>query len=95
MGSVLWVLLAAALVVPTWLAHTWLPRHAENRAALWLLRLVLLAAGVLAGYRGLLYAGAVSELRAVAVFVAGFGLVHVPAFFVLLIKRRRGEYGRG
>jgi hypothetical protein len=25
-------------------------------------------------------------------FVAAFGLVHVPAAFILFIKRRRGEY---
>lgn len=81
--------LAFAVMAATWVAHRLLPYFTLGQARVLLVRTVLLALGTALG---LLATQAVQRPVAVALaFLFGFGLVHVPAAGVLLLKRARGE----
>lgn len=72
-----------------------LPVHTRNSGETWLLRVLLAITGIGLGWLCLLwFAGIPEGVRWIA-FLLGFGVAHVPAFFVLYIKRKRGEYGSG
>lgn len=87
----LWLLVAATLAAAGY-AHHRLPMHTRDRKALRTARLLLVLTGLAFGYvMATVYIQA-AGLRQVGVFLGGFGLVHVPAAFILLIKRRRGVY---
>lgn len=92
-----WIILLAAmpLLAATVYVHYRVRVHAESTLSAWLLRALLAAVGLAFGYLGVLWtlnAGAAAQCAA---FLFGFGVAHVPAFFVLYIKRQRGEYGSG
>ena len=86
MISVTILLLAAAAYTHLRIGqHT---RRARNRA---LLRGVLIVAGGGFGYVTTIYYLQAEGLRALLGFLSGFGLVHVPAAFILFLKRMRGD----
>lgn len=91
------VLLAAPLLGAAAYAHWRLPLHTAHRGRTWLLRAVLIGFGVIAGYTGVMLSVAAGEGYALrwAAFALGFGAAHLPAAVILMIKRRRGEYGHG
>lgn len=89
------VLLAAPLMAAAAYAHWRLPVHTRHRGRTWLVRVVLVAFGVIAGYVGMLIAAGDTFALRWASFLFGFGAAHLPAAFILMIKRRRGEYGHG
>jgi hypothetical protein len=83
------------IVVPLLLAaagyaHYRLPRHTAGRQKARAARAVLLSVGVALGLTGAaVYA--YDYRLAVTAFLTGFGVVHVPAAFILLFKHARGE----
>lgn len=84
-GATILLLAAAAY------AHLRIGQHtkgARNRA---LLRGVLIVAGSGFGYVTAVYYLQAEGLRALLAFLSGFGLVHVPAAFILFFKRIRGD----
>jgi len=57
-----------------------------------LIRLVLIATGLGVGWMTTLSRPGMTGLTTVLAFVTGFGLVHLPAAFILWSKRQRGVY---
>ena len=95
MDVMLIVLLAAPVIAATAYVHHRLPIHTRHSGATWFLRALLIGVGALAGYLGMLWAARDSYAMQWAAFLFGFGFAHVPAFFILYMKRQRGEYGHG
>lgn len=95
MDTALLVLLAAAALAAMAYVHYRLPVHTRHAGSTWFLRALLAGVGALAGYLGLLWTFDQPIATRWAAFLLGFGVVHVPAFFILWIKRQRGEYGHG
>ena len=94
MAVMLVVLLAAPMLAATAYVHHRLPVHTRyHSGATWFLRLLLLGVGMLAGYLGMLWSADATFAMRWASFLFGFGVVHVPAFVILYVKRQRGEYG--
>jgi hypothetical protein len=89
MQALLMVLLAAAMMAAAVYAQTQIPRFTAGSGKVALTRAVLIVLGIAVGW---LSAAAYTEdaVLAVLAFLAGFGVVHVPAAFILLIKRARG-----
>jgi hypothetical protein len=54
-----------------------------------LTRAILISTGIAFGIAAIIYSG--DSLPAPLVFLSAFGLVHVPAAFILLLKRLHGE----
>ncbi len=96
MQTLLILLLAAPTLAAAVYVHYRLPVHVERSArALWFLRALLVGVGLALGYVGTFWMVEAGFGARAAVFLLGLGVAHVPAFFVLFIKRRRGEYGHG
>lgn len=89
------IVLAIVLIAITVYVHYRLPIHTRRSRATRMLQVLLIGVGALGAYLGALWTGGESSLLRVAAMVCGFGVAHVPAFFVLYIKRLRGEYGSG
>lgn len=89
------VLLAIVLIAATVYVHRRLPVHTQHTATGRMLQLLLIGVGALGAYVGALWTVGESGLLRAAAMLCGFGVAHVPAFFVLYIKRQRGEYGSG
>lgn len=89
------IVLAILFIAMTVYVHIRLPIHTRHSAATPLLRILLIGVGVLGVYLGAAWTVGESSVLRAAAMVCGFGVVHVPAFFVLYIKRQRGEYGSG
>jgi tellurite resistance protein TehA-like permease len=87
--SAVWLaLLAALLVLVSAYAHLQIPRYTAGTARI--ARILLLAVGVgLGTVSAIIYAESDRSLAFVA-FLIGFGVVHVPTAFILLLKRARG-----
>jgi len=84
------ILVTAVLVAAAGYAQYRIPRHTAGAAAIALTRVVLVVIGVAFGYVvAQTYADA-RGLPPVLVFLAGFGLVHLPAAIILFIKGARG-----
>lgn len=66
-----------------------LPFHTPTAASRWSARLLLLATGLAFGFVMAQYYLAVEGLAWLLAFLSGFGLVHVPAAFILFLKRQR------
>ncbi|RFA31067.1 hypothetical protein CAI21_02530 [Alkalilimnicola ehrlichii] len=69
-----------------------LPVHAATRAQATATRLLLAATGVGLGLIGAWMYQGVGGIVPWLAFLVGFGVAHVPAAFILFIKRERGEY---
>ena len=86
------MLIASALlllVVPAY-AQWQLPYFTKGTGKVWLVRLLLVAAGAAAGY-AIVGRTPRPGIDAVALFLIGFALVHAPAAIVLFLKRLREE----
>lgn len=95
METMIVVLLAAPMIAATAYVHHRLPIHTRHAGATWFLRALLVGVGILAGYLGMLWSADQPFAMRWATFLFGFGVAHVPAFFILYMKRQRGEYGHG
>lgn len=89
------VLFAVVLIAATVYVHIRLPIHTGRIKTARLLQVLLIGVGALSVYLGAAWTVGESALLRLAAMVCGFGVIHVPAFFVLYIKRQRGEYGSG
>jgi hypothetical protein len=69
-------------------AHWEIPRFTAGARRVWLLRILLVGVGLAFGHAAARYAG--DTTVAFLAYVLGFGAVHLPAAFVLFIKRERG-----
>jgi hypothetical protein len=67
-----------------------IPFHSATVTQSWITRIML---GVIGVGVGLISVGRSQEMGAplFLVFLSGFGAVHVPAAFILFIKRQRGK----
>ena len=81
--------LAAALLAVAVYAHYRLAHHIKGKRALMVVRAVLAAVGLAFGYVAAAYASQASS--AAVAFVQGFGVVHIPAAFILFLKRARNR----
>jgi hypothetical protein len=73
-------------------AHVRLRHHTATAFEGELIRLVLVASGLGVGWMTTLSRPGATDLATVLAFVTGFGLVHLPAAFILWSKRQRGVY---
>ena len=89
------LLLAVVLIAATVYVHIRLPIHTQDVKAAGMLQILLITVGALGVYLGAAWTVGESGLLRAAAMLCGFGVAHVPAFFVLYIKRQRGEYGSG
>jgi hypothetical protein len=90
MASITLALLTAVLLFAAAYAQLRIPRFEATRSGLLLTRGILLLVGIAFGLVSASYYAALG-LPSALVFLSGFGLVHVPAAFILFLKRRRGE----
>jgi hypothetical protein len=89
MDVLLMLVLAALMLAAAAYAQMQIPRFTAGSGKIALTRAVLAVLGIAVG--GLSVAIYAHEgIFAVLAFAAGFGVVHVPAAFILLIKRSRG-----
>jgi len=83
-------LLAGLAVVVAGFVHLRLPAFIADPLKTTLARLLLVAVGIGVGYVAVrLYYG--DGMAAALGFLIGFGVVHLPAACILLLKRARGE----
>lgn len=86
--TLLLTIAALAAVVYT---HYRLPFHSGTQKQLWMARGLLVVIGTAFGLVNVqIYA--VAPALQVLVFLSAFGVVHVPAAFILFIKRQRHEW---
>jgi hypothetical protein len=83
------VLLAVALLGVAVYAQYPIPFHTAGRGSVVLTRTALLLTGVLAGAVAAILAP--DRSAAIVAFVQGFGVVHVPAAVILMLKRARQD----
>ena len=84
-------IVTATLLFAASYAQYRIPRHTAGAAKIMLTRATLIVVGIALGYvmsRNSLDARGPVPLL---LFVIGFGLVHLPAAFILFIKRKRGS----
>ena len=82
-------LLAALFLAVTLYAQARLADFTDTPGKLWTVRSVLIAIGVGCGYVGAaMYQDPVAQVLA---FLIGFGVVHLPASAIVLMKGLRGE----
>lgn len=81
---------ATVLLALAGYAQTRIPALTAGRSKALLTRLVLALVGAALGYVAVA-SYPVQGTDAVLTFLAGFGVVHVPAAIILFLKRRRGE----
>jgi hypothetical protein len=88
---VLLMLALAGLALAVY-AHARLAFHTATRLQAELVRLVLIATGLAVGWLSVRWRPEASALGDLLAFLGGFGLVHLPAAFILWSKRQRGVY---
>jgi hypothetical protein len=89
MATAWMVLLAAAVLVAAVYAHLQIPRYTAGTAKI--ARAILIVVGVALGaVSSAIYAEEADTTLSLLAFVIGFGVVHVPAAFILLLKHMRG-----
>jgi hypothetical protein len=82
--------IAAALLALAAFAQWTIPQFTRDTRNAWALRALLALLGVVVGFT-LMRVNDAAGSAALALFLLGFGLVHVPPALVLLLKRWRGE----
>ena len=88
--TIFWMIfMAAVLVAAAVYAQSRIPRYTAGRRKVLLTRAVLAVVGLASGYVSAGIYGS-DSFTAVLAFLSGFGAVHVPAAFILLIKKGRG-----
>lgn len=90
MQTLLLVAAAALAVAVAAYAQYRTPFHTKHRSDAWWARAMLLLVGLAFGYVLATVYTRSDGLGQVLVFLAGFGMVHLPAAFILFSKRRRG-----
>lgn len=95
MRELIAILFAIVLIAVTVYVHYRLPIHTRHSRATRMVQVLLIGVGALGAYLGAIWTVGENDLLRAAAMVCGFGVAHVPAFFVLYLKRLRGEYGRG
>ena len=88
--GVMWKILAVVLCAVAVFAQWRVGAFTITRGRAWLTRAILLALGVGVGWTSVRAAQPAGD--AIAWFLIGFGLVHVPPALVLLLKELRGEH---
>lgn len=91
MQTLILILVTFVGLAAAFYAHWRLPYHTPNARQLRAARIVLVATGLAFGWISARVYGMATDLNVVIVFIAGFGLIHVPAAGVLFIKRFRPE----
>lgn len=90
MATVLFALLAAFLLAIAGYAQLRIADFTAGAGRIAAARAALVLTGIAFGYVATLrFADA--NVPPLVVFLAGFGLVHVPAALILFVKRRRGS----
>ena len=89
MSTAILAVVTIALLIIAGYAQWRIPRFEATRSGVFLTRGVLILIGVAFGLAVGYFAS--PTYPAPLVFLSGFGLVHVPAAFILLLKRERGE----
>lgn len=84
------LLIACGSLAAVGFAHIQLPHFTAGRRNLLLTRAALFGVGIAVGYVAAATQGGDAG-RALLAFVTGFGAAHIPAAFIVLIKRERGE----
>lgn len=91
--------IAAAVLLAAGYAHRRLPGLSGSVSGLWLARGLLVGTGVGFGLAMVasasVMAGDLGIVTAMLVFLSGFGVVHVPAALIMIIKRARRKQGAG
>jgi hypothetical protein len=89
MNVFLLLILALPVIAAAGYAQLQIPRYTAARLRVLLTRAILIATGIALGYvPAVIYTK--DPLIALLIFLIGFGVVHVPAAFILFIKRERG-----
>jgi hypothetical protein len=81
--------LAALTLAAAVYAHYRIPFHTPSATSRWAAR--LLVTGVAFGYAMTIYYGGAGRWVSLLLFLSGFGLVHVPAAFILFLKQQRAS----
>jgi hypothetical protein len=89
------VILTAPLIAATAYVHHRLPIHTRDSGKTWMLRILLIVVGTGLGWLTMTWFANIPEGLRWILFLFGFGVAHVPSFFILYMKRLRGEYGHG
>lgn len=90
MATAALIVLTAATLAAAAYAQWRIPRFEATRSGAILARGLLALIGVAFGLASVAYYAG-PGYPAALVFLSAFGLVHVPAAFILLLKRERGE----
>lgn len=83
------ILLAAALLAVALYAQYRIPFHTVGKRKIVLTRTVVAVVGILLGIVAATFAP--DRQTAIVVFLQSFGVVHIPAAFILFLKRARRE----
>ena len=80
-------------------AHACLPELSTSATSLLIARILLIGTGIGFGVAtiafGAIMAGGIGVVAALLAFLAGFGVVHVPAALIMALKRWRRREGAG
>jgi hypothetical protein len=90
MSTAALAILAVLLLAAAGYAQWRIPRFEATRSGVMLARGLLILIGVAFGFAAATFYTS-AAYPAPLVFLSAFGLVHVPAAFILLLKRKRGE----
>ncbi len=91
MQTFILILITLVGIAAAFYAHWRLPYQTPNPRQLRIGRIVLVSTGLAFGWISARVYGIATDLNVVIVFIAGFGLIHVPAAGVLFIKTFRPE----
>jgi hypothetical protein len=83
-------ILAITTLIAAAYAHKRIPAFTNTRRKVIFTRLVLVLIGAAFGAVSSLYVA--GTLQQLLTFLAAFGMVHVPAAVILLVKSKRGEH---
>jgi hypothetical protein len=81
---------AAALLFVAGYAQSRIPRYTAGATKILLTRTMLIVVGIAFGYVLSRNEAGARGSASLLLFLMGFGLVHLPAAFILFIKRERG-----
>lgn len=89
------VLLAAAGVAALAYAQLRLPHHTRSARELWVTRILLGVLGTAFGLTAVAVTAPPTAFAVLCTFVSGLGAVHIPAAFILALKRQRAREAAG
>jgi L-asparagine transporter-like permease len=91
MSVVYSLILTAAVLGAAVYAQRRIPFHTTSASHAWIARLILLIVGIAFGIAMVTAYSNAQGWLAVIAFLAGFGLVHVPAAAILFLKQQRAR----